>query len=383
MKTEKNIYLDNHSTTQCDPQVIDIINNILLNTNIGNPHSTEHSFGWEAEQIIKDSSEVVSDFLNSLPTEIYFTSGATESNNIAILGTIKNSIKKTKKRKIIVSEIEHKCVIESSIEASRLYGFNVQFLPTIASGIINIEKLEKMIDKDTLLVSIMHTNNEIGTIQPINEIGKICKDKGAIFHVDASQGFYSNIDVIENNIDLLSMSGHKFYAPVGVGILFVNETLSIKPLSVYMGGSQQMGMRSGTISVALIAGFCEALKILISNKNDEINHLLLQKNIFIEQLKNNSIKYKINGSITNRHPGNLNIQLIGQDAKELLLKLQPKVALSTGSACNTGFIEDSYVLKSIGLIKKEIDQSIRIGFGRFNNYNEIRMAVKLISQAMD
>lgn len=374
------MYLDNNASTPCDPEIIDIFQSISLDLSVSNPHSTEHKYGWNAEEIIIQSQNTIADFINALPEEIIFTSGATESNNMAIIGSAMSArIKSINKNKIIVSAIEHKCILNSAQHVKNLFGFEIVEISVNDAGIVSLDELEKEIDDQTLIVSIMAVNNEIGTVQPIKKIGELCRKNKCIFHVDAAQAGYFNLDVISNNIDMLSLSGHKLYAPKGIGALYVSDGLIPKLTPIIHGGGQQGGIRAGTLSPALCASMAKAMNIISETKEVEFQKLKSIRNLFLRTLEKENISHSINGCMNDRHPGNLNIQLHDIDASALILRLQPNLAISTGSACNSGVIESSYVLKAIGLNDSQIESSIRIGFGRFNTIAEAEEAGKLIA----
>jgi len=356
------IFLDYNSTTPLDPIALEAMLP-YMSTQYGNPHSSEHSFGWEAEKAINESRTFIAGLLNSLEDELIFTSGATESNNAAILGVAFKALEKSKKKTIIVSEIEHKCVIGAA-RFTEKFGFKVLKAPVGKDGVVDMGKLSSMIDPNTLLVSVMATNNEIGTNQPIAEIGKICKRNDAVFHVDAAQGLYSGVDVAEADIDLLSVSAHKIYGPKGVGVLFISQNLQLKPDPIIHGGGQQNGFRSGTIPTPLIVGFGAAAKIFSEQRDSEKARLQELRDYLITLLQSQIPSIRVNGSLKNRHPGNINILFPGIEAKQLILKLQPSMAVSTGSACTSGIPEPSHVLRAIGLSTKDAESSLRICVGR-------------------
>jgi len=383
------IYLDHNASTPCDPEIANVFQEVN-SKNFGNPHSSEHAWGWDSEKIIDDAKSEIASFIDALPDEIVFTSGASEANNFAIIGTATTArLKKITKNKIIVSAIEHKCVLNSAYHLRDLFGFEIIIAPVNNLGTIDLNFLNKEIDNNTLLVSVMAVNNEIGTYQPLSDIGQLCCKHGAVFHVDAAQAAYYPIDVVRDNIDLLSLSGHKLYAPKGVGVLYINQDITVRPTPIIHGGGQQGGFRSGTLSPALSASMAKAVSLITSNKEAEIAKLLLFKKLFLKELTKQGISFKINGDINNRHPGNLNIEFHNINARTLIMRLQPRIALSTGSACNSGEIENSYVLKALGLSDKQIESSVRIAFGRFNTedevisaaeqiYNEIKAMLKLV-----
>jgi cysteine desulfurase len=377
---KKNIYLDYQATTPLDRRVLEAMLPYMTEK-YGNPHSSEHSVGWAAEKAVEWAKSQIAIYINSLEDEIILTSGATESNNLAIIGLGYAALKKSKRRTILVSAIEHKCVLGAS-RFLEFFGFKIEKIPVENDGLILIEKFKSMLSDDTLLVSVMATNNEIGVNEPISLLGKMCKNNGTIFHVDASQGAYTNIDVIENNIDLMSISAHKIYGPKGIGGLFISQHSSIKPLPIIYGGGQQNGYRSGTIPVFLGVGFGEACSIMIKEKKEEIGKLISLSTKLYEGLKEICPLVKLNGCHENRHPGNLNITLPDMEAKQLITSLQPNIAFSTGSACTSNNIEPSHVLRAIGLSTEEADRSFRLSVGRFTTKDEIDTAISLISDRL-
>jgi len=380
MNTKKHtIYLDYQSTTPLDPEVL-IKMQPYMTEFFGNPHSLEHKIGWDAQEAVEYSQHVISQFLNCLPDEVYFTSGATESNNLLILGLASKALeKKLSRKKILISSIEHKSILGPAkfLENS---GFIVNKIPVLENGIIDIDQFSCLLSDDVLLVSIMTTNNEIGTNQPIKKIGELCKKNNILFHTDASQGIYTNLDIIENNIDFLSLSGHKLYGPKGIGILFINNNAGLQPKPLFYGGEQQNAIRPGTIPPFLTIGIAESIKKLISIKENEILKLQQQRELLLEGLKSYCNTIEINGTINNRHPGNLNLLIPTIESKRLIYILQPLVAISTGSACTSGEIEPSHVLQALGLSNSDIDHSLRISIGRFTRDAEIEKAIEFIGK---
>lgn len=359
----KTIYLDYQATTPlCD--VARKAMDDVENTSFANPHSSDHVLGWKAASIVDDSTLTIANYINAIEDEIVFTSGATESNNLAIVGVGITAFRQKKRNRIVVSEIEHKCVLGACKFLKDHFKYEIIKSPVDKNGIIDLNALERIIDSETLLVSIMAVNNEIGTVQPIKEIGETCRKTGAIFHVDASQALYEKIDVIENNIDLLSLSAHKMYGPKGIGALFISNQISIQPTPLFQGGGQQNHYRSGSISPHLAAGFSGAIKELQSIHTDEKSRLDTLRKHLVTELNKSPLKWKINGDLHRRHPGNLSITFPGIDAKALIGKLQPNIAISTGSACTSGTYEPSHVLCAIGLSTKDADSTIRISLGR-------------------
>lgn len=375
-KGNGNIYMDYQSSTPLDPRVLEAMMPFLT-YEYGNPHSTEHAYGWRANDAVEHSKEIISEYINALPDEIIFTSGATESNNLAIVGMGYAALEKSKKRTILVSTIEHKCVLGAARFLER-FGFKIKKIPVLNNGKLDLKIFNSLINDDVLLVSIMATNNEIGVNQNLSEIGHICKCNDVIFHVDAAQGGYSNLDVIDNNIDMMSMSAHKIYGPKGIGILYISQNMGIKPLPIIQGGGQQNGYRSGTLPVYLTVGMAKAVEIMKEFKAGEIEQIKSLRDKLLKGLTQIEPNLKINGDMQDRHPGNLNITLPNQDARELILSLQPHLAFSTGSACTSGIQEPSHVLKAIGLSTAEAERSFRITVGRFTTENDIEHIIKYL-----
>jgi len=363
------IYLDNNSTTKLDPQVFDAMIP-YFNEKYGNASSKTHYFGWEAEAAIEIARKNISDLIKCESSEIVFTSGATESNNISL-----RNILDINKSHLITMSIEHKAILDvcSHLESKNI---NVSYLKPNKNGLINLKKIKESITKETGLVSIMHVNNEIGVIQPIKEIGEICRKNNILFHVDAAQSFGKiNIDVKTMNIDLLSISGHKIYGPKGVGALFINKSKKIKPL--FFGGSQEKNVRPGTLPVPLIVGLGEASKIASEKMESDFNYILKLKNLLLNEIKKEIPDVIINGDFKNRIPGNLNLSFPCIEGQSIVTSLS-KVAASSGSACSSSVPKPSHVLLDIGLNKQLIQSSIRIGIGRFNTEDEILIAAENI-----
>lgn len=370
------IFLDYQSTSPLDPRVVEKMQPYMTQW-FGNPHS-EHIFGWKSAEAIDRAQELIASLIGAEPSEIIFTSGATESNNLAIQGILHNN--KSRLKHLVTTSIEHKCVLNTAL-AMKKYGCLVDMVPVEKNGIINVEKIESALAKDTVIVSVMLVNNEIGTIQPVREIGELCSKKGITFHVDAAQAVGKvPINVKEMKIDLLSISGHKVYGPKGIGALYISHHYSSKIEPIIFGGAQQNNLRAGTIPVFLCAGLGEACRIADEEIKKDREHNLFLRDTLIEKLRSHFPDLVINGDLNQRISGNLNIQLPGVDSDALVTTLQDKVAFSTGAACNAGIVEPSYVLTALGLNIEEINNSIRLGFGRFTSLEEVNRAIDLISE---
>ena len=379
MNIEKPIFLDNQSTTALDSRVFEKMSP-FFKEDYGNPHSTHHSYGREASEAINTARKAIASNLNANHQDIYFTSGATESNNILIKGL--GSFSKVKSKRIITLKSEHKCVLQS---CKRLEedGFEVIYLSPKSDGLVDLDELENALNEPTFLTSIMFVNNETGVIQPMKKIGELCRDYESVFHTDAAQAAGKiDIDVEELNIDALSISGHKMYGPKGIGVLYVNTPtrLQIKPL--FDGGGQEKELRSGTLPTPLCVGLSEALNLSLKEK-DQTNDQIIELRLRMLEILSNSINdLKVNGSNTSRIEGNLNIMIPGIDA-EVLINNMPGIAISTGSACTSGFVERSHVLQSMGMNNEEAGQSFRIGIGKNNTLKEITQACEIIIGAVN
>ena len=374
MNSINNIYLDYQATTPVDKRVIDKMLPYFGEI-YGNPHSRNHSFGWEAEQAVEVARENVANIIGANPKEIIFTSGATESNNLAIKGLA--DFYGDKKNHIITCVTEHKCVLESCRLLSER-GFEVTYLQVNKDGLIDLKDLESKINEKTLLVSIMGVHNEIGVIQPLKEIGDICRKNSVFFHTDCAQAIGKiKINVDEMNIDLLSISGHKIYAPKGVGALYVRRKPRVRISAMMSGGGQERGMRSGTLSPALCVGLGEACKICADEIDEESKRITKLKNILLDGIHSECDDIFINGSETDRVPGNINLSFAYVEGESLMMGIK-NLAVSSGSACTSASLEPSYVLKALGVSEELAHTSLRIGIGRYTSEKDVRDAVKVI-----
>ena len=374
MNNINNIYLDYQATTPVDKRVIDKMLPYFGEI-YGNPHSRNHSFGWEAEQAVEVARENVANIIGANPKEIIFTSGATESNNLAIKGLA--DFYGDKKNHIITCVTEHKCVLESCRLLSER-GFEVTYLQVNKDGLIDLKDLESKINDKTLLVSIMGVHNEIGVIQPLKEIGDICRKNSVFFHTDCAQAIGKiKINVDEMNIDLLSISGHKIYAPKGVGALYVRRKPRVRISAMMSGGGQERGMRSGTLSPALCVGWGEACRICADEIDEESKRITKLKNILLEGIHGECDDIFINGSETDRVPGNINLSFAYVEGESLMMGIK-NLAVSSGSACTSASLEPSYVLKALGVSEELAHTSLRIGIGRYTSEKDVRDAVKVI-----
>lgn len=360
-----NIYMDYQATTPCDKRVVEEMFPYFTEK-FGNPHSG-HAMGLEANDAVDDSRRKIADLIKAKDSrEIVFTSGATESNNLAIRGAV--HYYKSDRKKIITSTIEHKCVLET-FRSLRSEGYQVVFAPVLSNGIVDMDFLKKEIDDDTILVSIMSVNNEIGTIQPIKEISKLCREHGVLFHTDAAQAV-GKVEVDAGDVDLMSISGHKIYGPKGVGALYVRIKPRIRLAPLFAGGGQERGIRSGTLPVPLCVGLGKACEIAKNEMVQESRRLTEMKNYFIDKILSRLEKVYLNGDRERRIPGCLNFSFEGVEGESIMLGM-PEVCISSGSACTSASLEPSYVLKAISIREDLAHCSLRIGLGRFTTFDEV------------
>ena len=373
------IYLDYNATTPVDPQVVEAMMPFFTES-FGNAASRNHAFGWQVERVVEDARESIGSAIGADGKEIVFTSGATESNNLAILGVAEFYQKKGKH--IITSPIEHKAVIDPC-QALEQRGYEITFLDVDKDGCIDLKQLEESIREDTILVSLMAGNNEIGTLNPLKEIGEITRAKGVIFHTDATQGVGKiPIDIDEMKIDLLSMTAHKMYGPKGVGALYVRRKKPRVRLSPIMfGGGHERGMRSGTLNVTGIVGFAKALELSISEISSEAERLIGLRQRLFERLSADLDYIFLNGHPTQRLPNNLNLSFGYVEGESLMMGIS-EIAVSSGSACTSASLEPSYVLRSMGVGDDLAHSSVRFGFGRYTTMEEVNYAADKVIGAV-
>jgi cysteine desulfurase len=362
------IYLDNHATTPMDPRVLDAMMPYFTE-HFGNAASRNHAFGWVAEEAVEKARKQIGQLIGANAKEIIFTSGATESNNLAIKGVAQMYAERG--NHIITAATEHKAVLDTCKRLEK-EGVRVTYLPLKGDGLVDLDMLREAITDKTILVSIMYANNEIGVIQPIREIGRICKEKGILFHTDAVQAVGKiPVNVIEDNIDLLSLSGHKIYGPKGVGALYVRRRNPRVQLTAQMdGGGHERGMRSGTLNVPGIVGLGAACEIAGREMAEEAARVRRLRDKLKAKLESELEEVYVNGSMEHRLPGNLNMSFAYVEGESLLMGIND-VAVSSGSACTSATLEPSYVLKALGLGDDLAHTSIRFGIGRFNTEEEI------------
>jgi len=374
MKTP--IYLDNHATTRMDPRVLEAMMPYFTEY-FGNAASRNHEFGWVAEQAVEKARKQIADLIGATSKEIIFTSGATESNNLAIKGVAE--MYASKGNHIITAATEHKAVLDTCKKLEKM-GCRVTYLPLKGDGLIDLEMLKEAFTDKTILVSIMYANNEIGVIQPIAEIGKMCRERGVLFHTDGVQAIGKvPVNVNTDNIDIMSITAHKLYGPKGVGALYVRRKAPRVQLTAQMdGGGHERGMRSGTLNVPGIVGLGEACAIAQREMPEESARLRALRDRLKNKLEAGLDEVFINGSMEHRLPHNLNMSFLYVEGESLLMGIND-VAVSSGSACTSATLEPSYVLKALGLGDDLAHSSIRFGIGRFNTEEEIDyVADKLI-----
>ena len=372
------IYLDNHATTPCDPQVVEAMPPYFTKF-FGNPSSRHHVFGAQAGEAIEVAREQVASLIGAAPKEIIFTGCATESNNLAIRGLIEATGKS--RRHVITAATEHNSVLESCKHLERL-GHRLTVVPVDRYGLVDLQKLQDAFRPETILVSIMMANNEIGTIAPIAEIAAIAHERGALLHSDLAQATGKiPIDVKALGVDLASIAAHKIYAPKGVSALYIRSGVpSIRLSAQILGGGQERQMRSGTYNVPGIAGLGKAAQLCQELMKDEATRIERLRNLLFNSIKEALPEVVLNGHPTQRLPGNLNISLPGIESEKILNSFRKEIAISSGAACTSASSEPSHVLRAIGLQKELIHCSLRFGIGRFNTEEEIIYAAKRLDE---
>ena len=375
------IYMDNHATTPLDPRVLEAMMPYLSRV-FGNAASRSHGFGWEAEKAVETGRERIARLINARPKEIVFTSGATESDNLAIKGVVE--FYKDKGNHVITATTEHKAVLDTCKALERKAIARVTYLPVDQYGRVDPDDVRRAITDKTVLVSVMYANNEIGTISPIAEIGKVTREKGVLFHTDATQGVGKlPVDVEAMNIDLLSMSAHKMYGPKGIGALYVRaKSPRVRLAPIIDGGGHERGFRSGTLNVPGIVGFGAACELCREGMADEAQRIVALRERLRDKLFAQLDDIYLNGHPVHRLPGNLNVSFAYVEGESLLMGLNgsthpiavgdtPPIAVSSGSACTSATLEPSYVLKALGVGDELAHTSIRFGLGRFNTQEEV------------
>lgn len=383
MRIENTVYLDHQATTPTDERVLAKM--LPFHRFIfGNPHSSEHALGWQSAQAVEQASTQIANLLNGDPDEVIFTSGATEANNLAVLGAAQKGVSGARKR-IVISAIEHKCVIEAAQKACTQFGFTVDEAPVGTDGRLDIDWMKNNLDESVLLVSVIAVNNEIGTIQDLPEVARLAHGIGAFVHSDCAQAPVAmDLRMIADHVDMASLSAHKMYGPKGIGALWISRSIQDHVQPILYGGGQQQGLRSGTVPVPLAVGMGEAARILLET---DMNRERLHSRALIRQLVNGLQEQGINIALNSLldetgHPASVSVQFIGMQAQDILQTVQPHLAASTGSACTSGIPEPSHVLRAIGLTEEEAQSSIRFGIGRDTVEEDIDQAVGILANGV-
>lgn len=365
------VYLDLQATTPMDPRVLDRMMPYLTEQ-FGNPHSRTHAYGWEAESATEGARAEVAKLIGADPKEIIFTSGATEANNIAIKGVAR--FYTPKKNHIITTQTEHKCVLDSCRQLEE-EGYKVTYLPVQKNGVIDLTALEAAITPETVLISIMTVNNEIGVVQPLKEIGDICRKHGAFFHTDAAQAVGKiPLDVNALNIDLLSISGHKIYGPKGIGALYVRRRPRVRIHPLQTGGGQERGIRSGTVPTPMVVGLGAACRVAAEEMEYDAKHIKKLSDMLVKGITSQVPHVIRNGDPERGYPGCINLSFAHVEGESLLMALK-NIALSSGSACTSASLEPSYVLRALGADDALAHSSIRFGLGRFTTEEEVQFCI--------
>ncbi|KAF2103503.1 cysteine desulfurase [Rhizodiscina lignyota] len=371
------IYLDMQATTPMDPRVLDAMLPFMTGL-YGNPHSRTHAYGWETDKAVEQARKHVADLIGADPKEIIFTSGATESNNMSIKGVARFFKRSGKKNHVITCQTEHKCVLDSCRHLQD-EGFEVTYLPVKSDGLIDMKELEEAIRPETILVSIMAVNNEIGVVQPIEEIGQLCRKKKVFYHTDGAQAAGKiPMDVNKMNIDLMSLTAHKIYGPMGIGACYVRRRPRVRLDPIISGGGQERGLRSGTLAPPLVIGFGEAARIAM----EEMPYDTKRIKMLSDRLLNGLLALdhtSQNGAADRHYPGCVNVSFAYVEGESLLMALKD-IALSSGSACTSASLEPSYVLRALGNSDESAHSSIRFGIGRFTTEEEIDYVLKAVSE---
>ena len=370
-RNDQPIYLDYQATTPMDPRVLEAMMPYFT-YKFGNPHSRSHSYGWEAEEGVEKARGQLAKLIGADEKEVIFTSGATESNNLAIRGVAE--FYKDRKNHIVTTVTEHKCVLDTCRHLEQ-QGFEVTYLPVQKNGLVDLEQLRAAITDKTVVVSVMAVNNEIGVIQPLAEIGAICREKKTFFHTDAAQAAGKiPLDVEAMNIDLMSISGHKIYGPKGIGALYVRRKPRVRLVPLIVGGGQERGFRSGTLPTPLCVGLGEAAEIAMKEMDAESKRLKKLQDRMLKGLRDKLPEIYVNGDLEHRIPGNLNISFAYVEGESLMMGIKG-LSVSSGSACTSASLEPSYVLRALGVEEEMAHTSLRIGLGRFTTEQEVDQAV--------
>ena len=376
------VYMDYQASTPLDPRVFAAMRPFFESAaGLGNPHAADHAYGWDADSAISTARDQIASLIGSDLDELIFTSGATEANNLALLGAARAA--PPSRCEIVVSAIEHKCVLAAG-RALADEGFTLRVAPVLPDGVVDLHELARLIGPKTAIVSVMAVNNETGVAQPVAQVGELCRAAGALFHSDAAQALaVERVDVDDWNVDLLSLSAHKAYGPKGIGALYVRRERRPQLRPIMFGGGQEDGLRPGTLPTPLCIGFGAACQILTEERATEIERMRRLRDRLLQQLRAALPDLKVNGTLIERHPGNLNVRVPGIEAELLLAAARPKLAAATGSACTSGTTEPSHVLTAMGLSSAKAIESIRLSFGRFTEEGHVDVAVSALAEAAE
>jgi cysteine desulfurase len=372
MAESQNLYFDYQASTPIDPRVEAYVASIS-DVCWANPHADDHAAGWEARKIVDQARCRIAGAIGALSDEVIFTSGATEADNLGVLGAALGA--PAPRKRLLVSAVEHKAVLESAYGA-QTYGYRVELIPVTASGVVDLDWLAQAIGPDVAVVSVMAVNNEIGTVQPIAEVAELGSRVGAFVHTDATQAPLAlAVDVLGWNVDAASFSSHKVYGPRGVGALFLAASAPWRPRPLMFGGGQEQGLRPGTLPTALCAGFGLAMSLV---SQDDLRHASALRDRLWSRLKAAMPDVLLTATVGKCHPGSLHLRLPGTDVKDLLMQLQPRLSASTGSACTSGHQAESHVLRALGLSDAQSREGLRLSLGRFTTEEEVDLAADLI-----
>lgn len=374
------VYMDYQASTPLDPRVFAAMRPYFEGAaGLGNPHAADHAYGWDADAAINRARDQIASLIGADSDEVIFTSGATEANNLALLGAARAAL--PDRREIVVSAIEHKCVLavgRTLVDE----GFALRVAPVRPDGMIDVDELARLIGRNTAIVSVMVVNNETGVTQPIAQVGKLCRAAGALLHSDAAQALaVEPIEVDSWNVDLLSLSAHKAYGPKGIGALYVRRERRSQLRPIMFGGGQEDGLRPGTLATPLCVGFGAACQILSDERETEIERTRRLRDRLLDQLRAELPDLEVNGTMISRHPGNLNIRVPGIEAELLLAAARPKLAAATGSACTSGTTEPSHVLIAMGLSGAQAAESVRLSLGRLTRDEDVDAAASALAAA--
>lgn len=376
------VYMDYQASTPLDPRVFERMRPHFEGPSaFGNPHAADHGYGWDADAAVNKARRQVAALINAGDDEIVFTSGATESNNLALLGGARGA--PATRREIVISAVEHKCVLAAARELSD-EGYVVRVAPVDGDGVVDLAALAALVGPTTAVVSVMAMNNETGVAQPLAAVGRLCRGAGALFHADGAQALaVDSIDVDALDVDLLSLSAHKAYGPKGIGALYIRRGCRPQLRPIMFGGGQEDGLRPGTLPTPLCVGFGAACEILSKERVDEVLRVGLLRERLLRSLREALPDLVVNGPLLGRHPGNLNVRVPGVDAELLLAAARPALAAATGSACTSGTTEPSHVLTAMGLNAIEAGESVRLSLGRFTREEDVDVAALAFSAAAE